>query len=138
MTPPSVTQALEQADRLINARQFDALMDFYTDDATLVVRPGLQACGKAQIRRAFDAIDAHFQQRLQVRQPQVQVIEAGDTALVLARALIAGESVEGPQLLERKATYVFRRQADGAWRCAVDNSYGSALLDDAAAQEARR
>lgn len=31
-------------------------------------------------------------------------------------------------LLEREATYVFRRDADGAWRCAVDNSYGTSLL----------
>ncbi|RCI70153.1 DUF4440 domain-containing protein, partial [Pseudomonas aeruginosa] len=41
-----------RADALINAGQFDALMDFYCDDATLVVKPGLNACGKAQIRQA--------------------------------------------------------------------------------------
>lgn len=28
-----------RADALINAGQFDALMDFYCDDATLVVKP---------------------------------------------------------------------------------------------------
>ena len=31
--------------------------------------------------------------------------------------------------LTRRATYVFRREADGAWRCAVDNSYGTDLLE---------
>ncbi|MFO6376948.1 DUF4440 domain-containing protein, partial [Pseudomonas aeruginosa] len=57
-----------RADALINAGQFDALMDFYCDDATLVVKPGLNACGKAQIRQAFDAIARHFEHSLRVRQ----------------------------------------------------------------------
>lgn len=129
MSPHSVTQAIEQADRLINARQFDPLMDFYTDDATLVLRPGLSVCGKSQIRRAFDTIDQYFHGCLQVRQAAMEVLEAGDTALVLARTLVAGETDDGPQVQARKATYVFRREADGQWRCAVDNSYGSDLLD---------
>ena len=42
---------------------------------------------------------------------------------------MAGETDEGPQVQARKATYVFRREADGQWRCAVDNSYGADLLD---------
>ncbi|MDF3840795.1 hypothetical protein P3W55_03630 [Pseudomonas citronellolis] len=33
MSPHRVTQAIEQADRLINARQFEPLMDSHTDDA---------------------------------------------------------------------------------------------------------
>ncbi len=53
-----------RADAPINAGQFDALMDFYCDDATLVVKPGLNACGKAQIRQAFDAIARHFEHSL--------------------------------------------------------------------------
>lgn len=129
MSPHRVTQAIEQADRLINARQFEPLMDFYTDDATLVLRPGLSVCGKAQIRRTFETIDQYFHGSLQVRQAAMEVLEAGDTALVLARTLVAGETDEGPQVQARKATYVFRREADGQWRCAVDNSYGADLLD---------
>ena len=113
-----------RADALINAGQFDALMDFYCDDATLVVKPGLNACGKAQIRQAFDAIARHFEHSLRVRQHDLRVIEAGDTALVMAEAVI--ESKAGR--LQRRATYVFRQEADGRWRCAVDNSYGTDLL----------
>ena len=113
-----------RADALINAGQFDALMDFYCDDATLVVKPGLNACGKAQIRQAFDAIARHFEHSLRVRQHDLRVIEAGDTALVMAEA--AGR-------LQRRATSVFRPEADGRWRCAVDNSYGTDLLASVAA-----
>ncbi len=81
-----------RADALINAGQFDALMDFYCDDATLVVKPGLNACGKAQIRQAFDAIARHFEHSLRVRQHDLRVIEAGDTALVMAEAVIESPS----------------------------------------------
>jgi ketosteroid isomerase-like protein len=37
----------------------------------------------------------------------------------------AGDKVN----VTRRATYVFRREADGHWVCTVDNSYGTALLD---------
>ncbi|CAL5245345.1 hypothetical protein PASLES2_20795 [Pseudomonas aeruginosa] len=96
-----------RADALINAGQFDALMDFDCDDATLVVKPGLNACGKAQIRQAFDAIARHFEHSLRVRQHDLRVIEAGDTALVMAEAVI--ESKAGR--LQRRLTYVFRQEA---------------------------
>lgn len=130
-------QAVHEADRLINAGCFDALMDCYTDDAVLVVRPGLNVSGKAQIRRAFDAIAAHFQHRLRVRQDGMQVIQTGDTALVLSRTrLDTDRPGEGPLSLERRATYVFRKDDHGSWRCALDNSYGTELLDAVVEEEA--
>jgi ketosteroid isomerase-like protein len=57
-------QVIEAADRAITAEDFDALMDFYADDATLVVKPGLNAVGKEQIRRAFDTIADYFNHSL--------------------------------------------------------------------------
>jgi uncharacterized protein (TIGR02246 family) len=51
---------IEAADRAIGAEDFDALMEFYAEDATLVVKPGLIASGKEQIRRAFAAIAEYF------------------------------------------------------------------------------
>lgn len=57
----------------------------------------------------------------------------GDTALVLARTELqaereAGQSWQSWQAT-RFATYVFRRDPAGAWRCAIDNSYGTSLLE---------
>lgn len=118
---------IEAADRAITAEDFDGLMEFYAEDATLVVKPGLNATGKARIRKAFEAIAAHFNHALKVRQGRMQVIEGADTALVLMETLL---DVEGqPQPIVRRATYVFRKM-DGRWLCAVDNSYGTSLLDD--------
>lgn len=59
---------IEAADRSISAKDFDGLMRFYTDDATLVMKPDMYARGKDQIRRAFEAISAHFDGQLKVRQ----------------------------------------------------------------------
>jgi hypothetical protein len=40
-------------DAAINAENFDAIMTFYADDATLVVEPGRCVTGHAAIRAAF-------------------------------------------------------------------------------------
>ena len=120
---------IKAADAAINREDLDAVMDFYTDDATLVIKPGLNATGKDQIRKAFSSIAEFFNHSLHVTQDKMVVLEGGDTALVLARATIKGKDQAGnPIAIEREATYVFRRATGGAWLCAVDNSYGTSLL----------
>ena len=120
---------IHAADAAINREDLDAVMDFYTDDATLVVRPGLNVTGKEQIRKAFTAIAEHFNHSLQVTQDKLIVVEGGDTALVLGKAEIRAQDSSGAEILiEREATYVFKRSLDGFWRCTVDNSYGTSLL----------
>lgn len=117
------------ADDAINREDFDSLMDFYTEDATLVVVPGRVASGKEEIRSAFVAIAAHFQHTLLVSQGDLIVIEAGDTALVIAQTSVrANMKTAAPIMETRNATYVFKRGAGGQWRCIVDNSYGASLL----------
>lgn len=117
------------ADDAINREDFDALMDFYTDDATMVVVPGRAANGKDEIRQAFVAIAEHFQHTLYVTQGDMIVIEAGDTALVIAQTNVRANMKTGAPTMEtRNATYVFKRGPDARWRCIVDNSYGAALL----------
>ncbi len=120
-------QLIEAADRATTAEDFDALMAFYAEDATLVVKPGLMATGKDRVRKAFEAIAAHFGNRLRVRQGRMEVVEGGDTALVVMETIL--ESDADPAPVVRRATYVFRRSEDGGWLCVVDNSYGTALLD---------
>jgi uncharacterized protein (TIGR02246 family) len=111
------------ADAAINREDFAALMDFYTEEATLVVRPGLNVSGKKRIGEAFVAIADYFQHSLRVEQSAMQVIEGGDTALVMARAHLVANGFSAVRL----ATYVFRRD-DGVWRCVIDNSYGTELV----------
>jgi len=123
--PHPVELLIQKADAAINQEDFGSLLEIYAEDAVLVVKPGLLARGKNQIRQAFEAIAEYFRHGLQVREAGMSILEAGDTALVLAKTLV---SAPGQPEVERKAAYVFKRDATGAWTCAIDNSYGHELL----------
>jgi uncharacterized protein (TIGR02246 family) len=124
-----VKLAIEAADRAIGAEDFDTLMKFYAEDATLVVKPGMLVRGKAQIRKAFGAIAEHFKHQLVVTQGKMEIIEGAGTALVIMETLLETRAADGAPLhIARRATYVFRLEADGRWLCVVDNSYGTDLL----------
>ena len=118
---------IEEADRLIMMEAFEPLMDLYTDDALLIVDPKIEVRGREAIRSAMERIAAFFAHGLRVSQQKMQILEAGETALVLAQTLI---SAPGSEDELRHATYIFRREADGQWRCCIDNSYGHRLLDE--------
>jgi uncharacterized protein (TIGR02246 family) len=120
---------IKAADDAINREDVDAVMDFYTDDATLVIKPGLNATGKDQIRKAFIGIAEYFNHSLHVTQDKMVVVEGGDTALVMAKAFLEAKDQTGTAFsLEREATYVFRKGTGGRWLCTADNSYGTTLL----------
>ena len=116
---------IEKADKAINQEDFDTLIDIYAEDAVLVVKPGMKAVGKDQIKNAFEAIAAHFEHSLEVKQAGMEILESGDTALVLAKTLV---SAKNSPAVERKATYVFKKDMNNNWVCAIDNSYGHDLL----------
>lgn len=128
METHEVVRAIELADKAINERDLAALMDFYEDDATLVIEPGRCAHGKEQIAKAFGAIFAYFHQSLSVVQRDFHVVEGGGVALVVCKLSLSAQGLEGATVsMERKPTYIFRRSGDGKWRCLIDNSYGVEL-----------
>jgi len=130
MNPHPVRQIIELCDRAITAKDYDSLMEHYAEDAALVVKPGMIARGKENIRKAFIAISDYFQDQLVVEQGEMQVIEGDGTALVIMETVLRFPDGEGKRVeTTRRATYVFRLEGNGQWRCTVDNSYGTSLLD---------
>ena len=130
MSDHPIRGLIAAADRAITAEDFDTLMGFYADDAVLVVAPGRLARGKAEIRKAFVAIAAHFGNSIKVTQGRMEVVEAGDTALVIMETLLETAGKDDAVSEEtRRATYVYRRIGTG-WLCAIDNSYGTGILDE--------
>ncbi len=129
MTYDILRELIEAADRAITSEDFDGLMDFYADDATLVVRPGQNVTGKPQIREAFEKIASYFGNSLSVKQGRMKVLEGGDSALVIMETVLEIGGQDQP--ITRRATYVFRKSKTGEWLCTVDNSYGIEILDDA-------
>ncbi|MDQ8033288.1 DUF4440 domain-containing protein [Bordetella genomosp. 1] len=129
MSDHTLRHVIEACDRAITAADYDTLMTHYADDAALVIQPGHVVHGKDRIRQAFIAIAAHFQHKLKVTQGEMQVIEGAGTALVIMETHLEIPAADGtPTHITRRATYVFRHDPDGQWRCTVDNSYGTDLL----------
>ena len=130
MKPHPIREIIEACDKAISERDFDALMRYYAEDAALVIKPGMVARGKDDIRKAFIAIADYFKNQLLVEQGNMQVIEGGGDALVIMETVLHYPDEQGSIVTTtRRATYVFRKDADGNWLCAVDNSYGTTLLD---------
>ena len=120
---------IAKADEAINREDFDTVVDLYTEDAVLVIEPGRHALGKVQIRSAMEAIAAHFDRSLDVRQAGMVILETGDTALVLAKTLVSAKNFP---VIERTATHVVRKDARDRWLCAIDNTCGHEVLDASA------
>ena len=129
MSESSLKAVIEACDRAISQEDYATLMEYYAEDATLVVKPGMVVSGKENIRKAFIAIADFFQHRLVVTQGRMEIIEGGDNALVSMETHLDIPLAEGGTTqVTRRATYVFRQQS-GRWLCTVDNSYGTDLLD---------
>lgn len=104
------------------------LMNYYTDDAVLVVKQGMIAKGKEEIKKAFIAIAKYFNNSIVPTQGEMVILEAGDTALVLSQTFLDANKEDSKYPMERRATYVFQKSTEGRWLCAIDNSYGTDLI----------
>ena len=127
MPEHSIAEMVEKMDEAFNRGDIEAVLDFYEDEATVVLEPGRIVQGKERLREAFQFILG-----LQgvARQIKTNVIEASDIALFTSRWIFTGKTPDGaPFSREAVATTVFRKQADQTWRCAIDNPYGPAVLD---------
>ncbi len=129
MINETIKNLIMQADTAIKEERFDDLMEFYTEDAVLVIKPGMEAHGKTEIKKAFVKIAAYFKNSIVPTQGNMVMLEAGDTVLVLSQTLLDADNKEASDYsMERRATYVYRK-VQNKWLCAVDNSYGTTLLD---------
>ncbi len=125
MKQHAVEALISAADTAINAEDWDTLRGIYAKDAVLVVQPGTHAVGRDQIMAACRAIADHFDHTLDVKQNGMKILEAGDTALVLANTIVSSDNTE---TVARKATYVFKKHPSEGWQCVIDNSYGHDLI----------
>ena len=94
-----------------------------------MVRPGVEAHGKEAIKAAFVKIAAYFQNSMCLLKGRWSCWR-GRYGLVLSQTLLDADNKETSEYsMDRRATYVFRL-VDGQWKCAIDNSYGTTLLDE--------
>ncbi len=121
---------IKECDRLIKNEKFEELMKYYAEDAILVVKPGMEVKGRDNIKNAFIKIAEYFKNSIVPTQGEMIILETGDTALVLSQTFLSAPKKEDSEYsMERKATYVFKKDSEGSWQCVIDNSYGTDLLN---------
>jgi len=123
-------ELIKKCDLAIKQEDFDTLLNYYAEDAILVVKPDMIARGKEEIKKAFIAIAKYFNNTLAPTQGEMIILEAGDTALVLSQTFLDADKNELALSMERNATYVFKKSSKGEWLCSIDNSYGTDLLKE--------
>ena len=120
---------IKKCDIAIKQEDFDTLMNYYTDDAILVIKPGMIAQGKEEIKAAFIKIAKYFNNSLVPTQGEMVILEAGNIALVISQTLLDADKNDSEFSMDRRATYVFKKSPEGNWLCAIDNSYGTDLIN---------
>jgi len=122
-------ELIKKCDSAIKQEDFETLMNYYTNDAILVVKPGIIARGKEEIKKAFIAIAKYFNNSIVPTQGEMIILEAEDTALVISQTLLTADKEDSAYSMDRRATYVFKKNSQGEWLCAIDNSYGTDLIN---------
>ena len=119
-----LSRPLDTISYLLAARSrgdIKAALACYEPNATVVMGPGKFASGE-------DAIKAFTQATISllVIFGDREIVEAEDIALHVSQWTL--RPTDGPEIAGR-TTDVLRRQPDGNWLLAVDNPWGSSLLD---------
>jgi len=119
-TPEQVLEAVVEG---INTGNYDLLLSLYEPDAAFATGPGKLAHGLGDICQALDGFIAlNGKLDLEVK----RVLQVGDLALVAGQWSFTGTAPDGePVKLEARNADVLRRQADGSWRFAIDNPWGT-------------
>jgi uncharacterized protein (TIGR02246 family) len=118
---------VKRLDDAVNNKRIDDVLDFYEDDALLVMEPGRVAKGKTEIRDFFQFV---FTLDVKAKQITTNILEVGDIALFTSKWIAEGRTPDGSSFSsENVATSVFRKSSAGKWRLIIDNSFGPEILN---------
>jgi ketosteroid isomerase-like protein len=121
--PGGEGQAVAQRVNGINSGDLESLMPLYESKAAFATEPGTLAHGAPGVREALAGfISMNGELDIEV----TRVLEADDLALVIGVWSFSGTGPDGePVRLAARNADVLRRQADGTWRFAIDNPWGT-------------
>lgn len=111
----------------MNNGDIDTALGLYEPVATLVVQPGIFVTGALPLREAL----AGFLALKPIMTTEAhQVIETGDVALYCSSWNLVGTDPAGnPVQMGGRSSDILRRQPDGKWLIALDNPWGTDILN---------
>ncbi len=125
MHSPSATVSTLVA--AMNSGDIDTAIACYATDAVFVAAPGQTLRTPAAIR---DGLAGMLALKPVLTTIEETIVEAGDTALYHSLWTLSGHDPSDAEVqMTGRSSDVLRRHADGRWEIAVDNPWGTALLD---------
>jgi ketosteroid isomerase-like protein len=128
--PPSADQrADEEALRKLDAewvkaaqsKQVDAWVAFYSDDAAVLPPNEAMATDKDSIRKSVSGLLGLPGLTISWQPTKVEVARSGDIAYLYGKYEVSFEEAPGKRTTDRgKIVEIWRKQADGNWKCIVD------------------
>lgn len=111
----------EWAKLASEGRDIERMLSYWTDDA-VVMPPGLPVvAGKAALRRYVEASMQIPGFRITWTSTDVTISPDGQLGYMFSRNAVTMHGADGvPATTEGRAVTIWRREADGEWRCAVD------------------
>lgn len=119
-TPAALLAAFLAA---INARDIDAAIDLWREDAAIVQLDGEVLRGREAIAGALQAM---IDNSIEIDTEVSGIVEAGDVALVTGTLTLSGangDGVEGRFSTRSSSVVIYKRDAEG-WRIALDAPWG--------------
>lgn len=118
-TIKNLTEAINQSD-------LDKASNLYEPDAIFVTQRGLVR-GKDEIRKVLDRF---ISLKPTLTGESHQLLETGNLALYCSKWTLTGTSPDGKKVeMTGISSDVLRRQPDGKWLVAIDNPWGSSIVE---------
>ena len=120
--------AVRQLVEAVNEGSLEKAAAAYEPSASFMAQPGQVVQGAKALR---EALAGFLALKPTLTTESCKVVESGDIALYLSRWNLTGKDPQGKEVkLGGTSTDILRRQNDGRWLIALDNPWGTALLNE--------
>lgn len=103
------------------SKSADAWVAYYSDDVIVLAPNAKRIDGKADARKMIDGLFQMPDVQISWKANKVEVAKSGDIGYIVAAYQMSWTDAKMGKMNEvGKATEVWRKQADGSWKCIVD------------------